>query len=279
MVMQRARRFLTPIVAAAAAGAALIAAFPASVHADPPPSGEPLTSDFPTQFTYPIGGTTGWDISWPQCPKSDKPDGPVNFAIIGVNGGRMNTYNECISQQWSWASRGLTLPQVYINTNGVPADYVSPQCDKADKPCNAYMYGYDAAVNAVKYARSHGIDPLYWWLDVETANAWNDDKFLNERTIGGAIEYLQVTGHILGIYSTPYQWNRIAGGFAPGLMNWTAGAADLADAMTRCVPKYAFGGGKVVMVQYVSERYDTSYICPNTGIGRRAILPAISAGN
>lgn len=267
------------IAAAVAAGAALVAAFPASVNADPPPPGEPLTTGFATQFTYPIGGSIGWDISWPQCPRKETPEGPVNFVVIGVNGGRMNTYNECIADQWAWASRGLTLPQVYINTNGVPESYTSGLCaNAADRYCHAYQYGYEAAGNAVRYARSHNIDPFYWWLDVETANYWTEDKLMNERVVGGAIEFLQETGHIVGVYSTPYQWNRIVGSFAPGLMNWTAGAADLAEAMTRCVPRYAFGGGRVVIVQYVSERYDTNYICPNTGIGRRAILPSISAG-
>ncbi len=260
------------VVAASTGGTVAHAASP-----NAPPSA--TASDFSgSKFSYPIGGTTGWDISWPQCDNGERPQGPMNFSVIGVNGGKMFTTNDCLDEMFSWANNSRTLPQVYINTNGLPDGWVSPLCAKTDLPCNAYHYGYEGAAFAHRYAKSQGADPQYWWLDVETGNHWTNDRFLNERVIAGAIEYLQATGHTLGVYSTPRQWGIIAGGYAPGLMNWTAGAADLAEATTRCTPKYAFGGGTVVLVQYVSEHFDTSYICPNTGVGRRATMPVVATG-
>ncbi len=263
--------------------AALIAASSSTGQASarqPEPDERLVAADVSTpEFTYPIAGMTGWDISWPQCANHERPEGPINFAVIGVNGGKMFTKNDCLAEMFRYAGQGRTAPQVYLNVNGLPKDWTSAStvCAKTDIPCQAYMYGYEGAAFSHQFARSQGVDPMYWWLDVETGNAWSDQRFLNERAIGGAIDYLQSTHHVVGIYSTPSQWSRIAGGFAPGLMNWTAGAADLLEATTRCDPKYAFGGGRVVLVQYVSEHFDTSYSCPGTGVGRRALLPYLAA--
>lgn len=225
---------------------------------------------------YPTPGTIGWDISWPQCDDGTKPAGPVNFAIIGVNGGRMNTKNDCLREQFAWASTGRTIPQVYVNTSGMPDGYVHQGCNESDLACNAYQYGHEGAAYAVTYARSQNVDPRVWWLDVETANFWTADKAMNARVLSGMIDYLQSTGHSLGVYSTPYQWGIIAGDFAPQLPVWTAGAADLAEAPTRCTDRYAFGGGKVAMVQYVSEVFDTNYFCHNT-LPPKVIAPLIAA--
>ena len=283
MVMQRAPRLVRslglPLVFALAA-IAVAASGGMTARADSPagPANATASEFTGPQFSYPIGGTTGWDISWPQCDNGERPQGAMNFSIIGVNGGKMFTTNKCLKEMFSWANNGRTLPQVYVNTSGLPDGWTSPLCAKTDLPCNAYNYGYEGAAFAHRYAKSQGVDPQYWWLDVETGNYWTADHFLNERVIAGAIEYLQETGHTLGLYSTPRQWGIIAGGYAPRLMNWTAGAADLAEATARCTPKYAFGGGTVVLVQYVSEHFDTSYICPNTGVGKRATMPILASG-
>ena len=238
---------------------------------------EPLSALEPQLLYLPVG-TTGVDISWPQCHNGERPQGLLNFAIIGVNGGKMNTRNDCLAEMYRWGTRGRTVPQVYVNTNGLPADYANAACPPKDLYCNAYYYGYEGAAMAVAYARASYADPRQWWLDVETANAWGTDQALNGRVLGAMIEYLQATGHTLGVYSTPYQWGRIAGAFAPGLPVWTAGAANLSEAMTRCTERYAFGGGKVAMVQYISEHFDTSYVCPG-GIRPAAVVPGLAVSN
>lgn len=250
---------------------------PASTLAESPPQpqAEALQGE---ALLYPLVGTTAWDISWPQCDNGERPTGPINFAVIGVNGGRMYTMNDCLGEMFRWASAGRTIPQVYMNTNSPPKTYKNADCQDTDEWCKAYQYGYEGAANAVKYARAQSADPRHWWLDVETGNFWSDDKVANSRVIIGAVEYLQATGHTVGVYSTPRQWGIIAGDYKPYLSAWTAGAADLLDAPTRCNDSYAFGGGKVAIVQYVSEHFDTNYICPDI-IHPRATAPGLATSN
>jgi hypothetical protein len=216
----------------------------------------------PPKAARPATQSIGYDISWPQCPQDQKPSGSVNWVILGVTGGKPTTLNPCLPQQAAWAKTAGTLPQLDMNVAGVPAGYDSPLCAASDTPCQAYQFGANSAASSLRYAAESGVTASNWWLDVETGNYWTSDHFLNERVIAGAIETLQSTGHNVGIYSTPLQWSIIAGGFAPKLNVWTAGAEDVYDAAARCNPKYSFGGGLVALVQYVSEEFDMSYVCP-----------------
>ena len=58
--------------------------------------------------------------------------------------------------------------------------------------------------------------PPAWWLDVETMNYWSPFQDLNALTIGAAVETLQRAGKKVGIYSTGYQFRKIAGDYSPG---------------------------------------------------------------
>ncbi|MGH2627568.1 MAG: hypothetical protein ACRDHY_13065 [Anaerolineales bacterium] len=212
------------------------------------------------------GLLVGYDISWPQC-NGPYPTGHATIGVIGINGGKPFTGNQCLESQWKWLGQHAQRDAVYINldyprTTNIhqlwgPAGF----CKLDDLQCRTYNYGWNSARDAHARARAAGIDLEEYWLDVETMNHWSDNRGLNERIIAGAIEYLQGKDLDVGIYSTPYQWGVIAGGYAPGLPVWTAGAANFLDAVSRCNnPKYAFGGGKVELVQYV-ETYDTNVIC------------------
>ena len=207
-----------------------------------------------------ISGTDGYDISWPQC-NDKEPASPFNFAIIGVTGGKAMTTNDCFNRQWEWANSGNVQAQVYINVNGLPLSYVDWGCPAGDRNCFAYGFGRATADQAVAYARTHGADPKMWWLDVEQMNYWSPDKLQNAFVIRGAMEGLQAAGKDVGVYSTPYQWNEIAGQYAPRLPVWTAGADDRTDAQGRCTEKYAFGGGQVKLVQYIFANFDTNWAC------------------
>ena len=211
--------------------------------------------------------TLGYDISWPQCEGFKTPVERPQFAIIGVNGGRAYTVNKCLKAQWAWAAKGNLPAAVYINLNH-PRTWTSQSesgpagtCRSDDDWCLAYNFGYNAAAFAVSHARSQGVSPAFWWLDVETMNYWSSDTDLNAHIIGAAIDYFRERQLPVGAYSTPYQWREIAGRYAPGLPAWTAGAIGLEQAVTRCTSKYAFAGGQVALVQYVEE-FDTNYVCP-----------------
>jgi hypothetical protein len=207
-----------------------------------------------------LPSTDGYDISWPQC-NDKEPAENFNFAIIGVNGGKAMTTNDCFQRQWDWANRGNVQAQVYINVNGLPDNYVDWGCPAGETNCFAYGYGRASAQQALDYARSHGADPKTWWLDVETMNYWSPNLLNNAFVVRGAIEALRDNGKDVGLYSTPYQWSVIAGQYAPNLPVWTAGADDRADAVSRCTNKYAFGGGEVKLVQYIFANFDTNFAC------------------
>jgi hypothetical protein len=226
-------------------------------------------------------GVMGWDISWPQCPTREVPQGQVAFAIIGVSDGRPYTENDCFLDQFTWAvNNSQSTPQIYMNIAGLPDGWTSPACATDDLPCQAYYYGKGAAEYAVNSAVRYDADAPMWWLDVETANHWTTDWFLNERAVKGAIEYLETTGHTVGIYSTPRVWGLLMGSYAPGVPVWTAGADDLQSAPDRCSAGYAFGGGPVIMVQYVSEHLDANYSCVMPSWpGRRALTFPMIAGD
>ncbi len=221
-------------------------------------------------------GETGVDVSWPQCDSQRLPEHIRQFAVIGVTGGRITSRNDCLAGQFEWAKQAPVAPQVYINTNSPPPSYQHFMCETGDALCNSFRWGYHNTVDVVAYAKAKQADALVWWLDVETGNYWTENKAANAEVIRGVIAYLQETGHVVGIYSTPYLWGLIAGDYAPGLPNWTAGAANQTTAPRRCSPEYAFGGGKVAMVQFVSEEFDTNYVCTQ-GVFESLWVPHLSS--
>jgi hypothetical protein len=111
-----------------------------------------LSSQALAQGIY-TAGTTGNDISYPQCSTSTYPHN--SFGIVGATGGRAFTYNSCLSTEFTWAQTLSTLPSLYINLNspigttaskGMTGPYGS--CSKKDKLCQAENYGYNAAQDA-----------------------------------------------------------------------------------------------------------------------------------
>ena len=195
----------------------------------------------------------GSDISWPQC-GSDYPGG-YGFGIIGVTGGHPFSSNDCFGTEFTWAQATGT-PQMYINLDYGQRQDGPLSCATDDTGCQAYNYGYDAALWAHSYASSQtgGASDLLgtWWLDVETENAWSDDTEQNTYVVQGALDYLQRTaGRTVGVYSTSYQWNGIAGSFAPpNTPNWVAGASGLDD--TGKCQESLWAGGQVWAFQYLN---------------------------
>ncbi len=175
--------------------------------------------------------------------------------------------------EYLWAQQATAPPTVYMNLN-FPAGSTAwrglagPRgvCNPADLTCQAYNYGYNAGQDAYLAARGAGVSAAMWWLDIETANTWSGDTTLNATVIQGAIDYLRAQGATVGIYSTSYQWRKIAGSFSPALPNWVAtGAGTAGDAATYCSPDRAFGGGTVWLAQfYPSSGFDANYICPSS---------------
>jgi hypothetical protein len=217
-------------------------------------------------------GHAGYDVSWPQCGRSLPSTGA--FGIVGVNGGRAYETNDCLAEQYRWATTLSGQPAFYINTGnpGTASKVVNwygqkspnPNCSRSDEAACAYNYGYNGAKHAYAYAQAQtgAAGRHTWWLDVETTNSWSDDAGLNTADILGAIAYLRTEGVAVGVYSTRYQWGQItAGARFPDLPNWVAGARDAAEAPEYCGADSSFTGGPVVLVQWVENDLDHNYQC------------------
>jgi hypothetical protein len=235
------------------------------------------------------GAGLGNDISWPQC-GGDLPVPPA-FAIVGVNGGRPDTANPCLSAQLAWADSSSdatagTPAAVYVNTAATgpveslwwPAgntymgkDVGNPygMCDGTESPACAYVHGYAMAFNDVVILKDAGDGGArhMWWLDVETGNSWLWDTDANAAELEGMAAYLESTGAEVGIYSTAYQFREIVGGINPGsnlsrLRSWLAGAESTSTAQELCGAAPLTPGGTVALTQFTDGDLDYNYRCP-----------------
>ena len=217
-------------------------------------------------------GSTGYDISYPQCIAS-YPTGA--FGIIGVNGGYPFVhYNPCLADQYSQTPNAA----LYINTGYDPiytqvdGKHTTPECvtqsdtieGTADQQA-AWAVGCSEASRSIAYATSQGAtSPSSWWLDVETSNSWSStDLTLNQYTIQGIVDtLLRQSPAAVGVYSTAYQWRTIVGNLPISgvLADWVAtGSTSAGRARAYC--GIGFSGRPVWFVQYFHEGFDTDYTC------------------
>jgi hypothetical protein len=255
----------------------------------------PILGMAATKLGYPyIPGTTGFDISWPQCgpPVNLPPSAPVT--VVGVNGGSSHngsgtdiTRNPCFRTLAAWAGPNLTA---YINTDGVPdgnppaaARGPAGVCTAGDLLCQGYNWGWDGAVRSVAFAHSQGLFPTVWWLDVEApcgfsggnAPLWRcggpQDLASNADVVQGALDGLRSSGLIAGIYSTFLQFPAAVGpAYSPAVPIWIATVpANTAEWAADCWNmNLRFGGGKPSLIQWLGgfspTGFDQNYACPPT---------------
>jgi hypothetical protein len=241
----------------------------------------------PTVSLPPSGA--GIDISFPQCLGRSHVDFPTNipFAVIGVNGGSANNSNPCFSSEYNSAVllAGVTdqpHASVYVNT-GNPAlagvwwpvtnhtqagtAVVNPNglCVNVASAACAYVYGYSMAQADYRRVKTDLVRiPSMWWLDVETSNTWQPDVVANAASLSGMVDYFESKQLDVGLYSTSYQWNKIAGvtlatSNLAGLPSWLAGTTYF-RAPAACERSPLTPNGRVAMVQYVMH-LDNDYSC------------------
>jgi hypothetical protein len=253
-------------------------------------------------------GGTGYDISWPQC-GGNRPPPTFDLAVVGVTGGHGFSANPCLSSEFAWSQQAALPSALYVNIDLPSATPVQGRtgpagtCAAGDVSCFAYNYGYNNSRYALADASSQGVDAHVWWLDVETNNYWQGASRMaasyrtampataaapsafmynttaNARSIAGAIAGLTASNKVVGTYSTAYQWNLIAGGFAPQVPVWYATNDTVTRAPLYCDQSNSFTGGPVWMVQYTVAAgsrgygFDGDYSCttqagwePITGI-------------
>jgi hypothetical protein len=242
---------------------------------------KPAPSTASTSSLAPLGN----DVSWPQCNKT-LPKGQA-FAIVGVNNGLANNTNPCFSTQLSWAqqSSGTTSqPKValYVNTanpglsgswwpssndyGGATINNPYGTCAHGDDPACAYVYGYAKAYDDANIRGVSNPSSYLWWLDVETINSWETNKAANAADLEGMTAYLQSIGAGVGLYSTSYQWGKIAGSVNTssnlnGLKSWIPGANSQKGAKSNCSLPPLTPGSTVTLTQFISKNLDYDYSC------------------
>jgi hypothetical protein len=262
------------------------ARFLGSSGSDPLPSAVVSIAATPHGYPFPPGAT-GYDISLYQCP--GQPGGPIPptsqaVAIVQVSGGAIyNSPNPCYLQEADWAGPDLST---YIFMDGLPSPAPAESqtgpagtCD-GNVNCESYNFGWYWARHWVNYSRTLGVNPSLWWLDVETDGMWNGDQASNARVISGAVAGIQSVGAVPGVYSTAYQWGKIAGSLTlPDIPLWVPGAGNISSgtfsAENFCSTPMElyepFAGGKVTLVQYgyagngysgPPSNYDLDFACP-----------------
>jgi hypothetical protein len=201
-----------------------------------------------------IAGSTGVDVSWPNCSASIP---NTSFGIVGVTGGKNFSQNPCLKAE---ASHFSNL-SVYTNTGYPGASYAqayvnSPRtCVPADLSCIAYNYGYNAGQYAFQYAQGQGITSATWWLDVETMNTWISDTAQNKSSLQGQLDALKDAGvATVGVYSTTAQWGTITGGWQNGLPSWGATTWQNAKQAATYCHGHEFTGGPSYLMQYTPKR-------------------------
>lgn len=250
----------------------------------------------------------GIDLSYPQCVRLSHDEFPANipFAIVGVNGGRASTVNPCFESEYNSAyllagatrlTGATDQPRaaVYVNTGNpgtagtwwpgsdetesgtTVVNPAGPCTGAAGAPC-AYIYGYSMAqADYRRVSKSRVAMPGLWWLDVETSNTWQADVAANSASLSGMVDYFKSRYLDVGLYSTSYQWNKIAGATPAtsdlaGLPSWLAGGSYL-GAPADCEKNPLTPNGRVAMVQYVMH-LDNDYSCRRFDAANATISPA-----
>lgn len=230
-------------------------------------------------------GPLGNDISWPQCGKT-YPKGQA-FGIVGVNNGLANNTNPCFASQLTWAQNsvggtGQDKVALYVNTanpglqsaswptsndyGGATVSNPYGICDHSDSSACAYMYGYAKAYDDVALRGVSSPASYRWWLDVETINSWETNTVANAADLEGMTAYFTSIGARVGIYSTSYQWNKIAGAVNSGsnlnnLKSWIPGAGSQSGAQANCKLAPLTTGSSVTLTQFVASNLDYDFSC------------------
>ncbi|HET9075571.1 MAG TPA: hypothetical protein VFN68_01450 [Acidimicrobiales bacterium] len=220
----------------------------------------------------PLPGSVGYDVSQWQCGGLPA---ARSFAVVQASAGAIDAGpNPCYRQEAAWAGQNMSA---YVFGDGLPSPAPSTSSTgpagvcRGDAGCEGYNFGYYWARHWVDYSSGVGVFPAFWWFDVESGY-WSSNLSVNAAVIRGAIAGFHSEGVGAGIYSTAYQWPRIAGSLSlPGIPLWVAGAdyvsGDAYAATSFCADgRYGFAGGRVTLVQYgytgsTPARFDPDFAC------------------
>lgn len=238
----------------------------------PPPTVAQAPQVFVAQAARLQQYARGADISWPpsNC-DAILPEG-LRFGIVGINGGKNLTVNDCLADEVNkfTAMPGLGTVSFYVNTGYKGLEVVKqyPDFFTGIDPASpdyenqiAYRYGLRAGQFAMQHLIDNNLQSTMIWLDVESENAWSGNPRANVQSLQGQMDGMTAVASqngraapAYGFYSTTYMWTEITGGWQNGLPGWVAtGSRGFDNAIAHCVG-YEFTGGPTHMVQYVDNQ-------------------------
>ena len=228
-----------------------------------------------TTLSAPIVGIGSFGTAFPTWSNSyaQNPCLGSEFQMAKTAGAKVSLY----AVVWSPSPPSSGDAQLFTGPQAVCAK-TDPLSSTAAFNCQAYDWGYNIATADLSYAAAQGATSNVWWLDIEapykttSAMLWGPNTTVNSNVIAGAIAAFQGAGQQVGIYSTYYQFPRIAGTtYSPGLPLWIATGDSVGNLPWYCTqPAFTFGGGTPWLIQGApapqtagSNTYtlDTDYAC------------------
>lgn len=177
------------------------------------------------------------------------PEGVSNAPNLGFDAIQLNGWgwysvsqaDPCYAAQAQWYAQNDPGAPLQFLMFPVPYDKPDSECDYATSSADGHTAGWNQAQLIYQSARSAGLTVRggMWWLDIEATHCpaqnppdrdWNPAKWpINLAVIQGAVDYLHSQGVTVGIYTDPYDWNRITNSnktqFA-GVPAWNANPYD-----------------------------------------------------
>ncbi|MDB5163908.1 MAG: hypothetical protein JWS12_526 [Candidatus Saccharibacteria bacterium] len=211
-----------------------------------------LSSTALAQGIY-TAGSTGVDISWPNC--RAKVPTSAKFGIVGVTNGLGYSTSPCLVSEAAHFSNLSFYVNTGWNSSSTHINPTSPRlCAAADNNCLAYNYGYNAGLYAYNAASSAGLHSTTWWLDVESNNTWSTDALQNQNSLLGEHDALLASGvAIVGAYSTTAMWNSITGSWLNNWPSWGATTWKTANQAKTYCTGHQFTGGTTWLIQYQGQ--------------------------
>lgn len=216
-------------------------------------------------------GTHGYDVSWPQCSGSDArnmPPGSPAYVILGLTDVADHSVNPCLGSQVGWAKgHGVRVGAYLVASYPSNAQLASAgaglfgNCGARIR-CRLRNDGAQQAHDAVATMIHAGVPAPRVWIDVELRriDPWSHNTHRNAAVLQGIVRGLRVAHVAGGVYTTAYQWGRIAGTYHLDLPNWLP-SGDPVPAHAQALCRATATGGLTWLVQYTRE-LDSDLTCP-----------------
>jgi hypothetical protein len=238
----------------------------------------PVTISVVGWFANPAAGA---DLSASAAECADGFPTGIGFAVIRATNGQPygSADASCFQTETMAAQQLPAAPQFYLNLAD-PGTASTHWNAGGPKRCTttanynsacAYDYGYEAAAQAISFARVNGAPVASrWWIDVEIDNTWGNAAggvpghlAANVADIQGALRYLAAHGYPAGVYTETSWWQAITG--SPKSFSrvpvWGGGAGSAADARANCRQVSITGGPALLAQWFTDTTHDYDVAC------------------